>query len=192
MKKLYIYLLLIFLLSTNLSFAKQSFEEQKKEIIAVYNSNNLKEAYNMISKITEDERDYELWFILGNLSQDFNNNTNAVYFLQKSIMLKPNFDKAHYNLANIYLQEEKYNSAINEYKLAIKYKKDFPYYYYNLGCAYLGIKDYKEAKNSFEKAIKLKPDNADFYYNLALSYKKLNNDKEMKKALETYNKLKAE
>ena len=192
MKKIFIYILLIYFIGANFCFAAQSFEDKKKDIIAVYNSNDLEEAYNMISKITEDERDYELWYLLGNLSEDFNNNTNAVYFFQKSIMLKPDFDKAHYNLANIYLQEEKYNSAVNEYKLAIKYKKDFPFYYYNLGCAYLGLKEYKEAKSAFEKAIKLKPDNADFYYNLALAYKKLNNDKEMKKALETYNKIKAE
>ncbi len=192
MKKVIIYILIAYILGANFGFAKESFEDKKKQIIALYNSNNLEEAYNMISKITEDERDYELWYILGNISQDFNNETNASFFLQKSIMLKPDFDKAHYNLANIYLNQGKYNSAINEYKSALKYKKDFPYYYYNLGCAYLGIKDYKEAKNAFEKAIKLKPDNADFYYNLAYSYKQLNNDKEMKKALETYNKLKAE
>ncbi|MCD7780019.1 MAG: tetratricopeptide repeat protein [Candidatus Gastranaerophilales bacterium] len=192
MKKIFILftVLTIFLSGINKCYAEKSFEDRKKDIIAVYNSNNLEEAYNMISKITEDERDYELWFLLGNLSQDFNNDTNASFFFQKSILLKPDFDKAHYNLANIYLKEKRYNSAINEYKLAIKYKKDFPYYYYNLGCAYLGLKDYKNAKNSFEKAIKLKSDEADFYYNLAYAYKNLNNNKEMNKAIEMYNNLK--
>jgi len=191
MKKIFglLIVFILFITSTSQCFAEKSFEERKKDIIAVYNSNNLEEAYNMISKITEDERDYELWFLLGNISQDLNNDTNASFFFQKSILLKPDFDKAHYNLGNIHLKEKRYNTAINEYKLAIKYKKDFPYYYYNMGCAYLGLKDYKNAKNSFEKAIKLKPDAADFYYNLALAYKKLNNEKEMQKALDMYNKL---
>lgn len=184
-----IYIIISIIFIQNFCFA-QSTEEKKKNIIAVYNSNNLEEAYNMISAITEDERDYELWYLLGNLSQDFHNEANAVFFLQKSIALNPEFDKAHYNLANIYLKENKYNKAISEYKLAIKYKKDFPYYYYNLGCAYIGIKDYKEAKNNFQKAIKLNNKEADFYYNLAFAEKNLNHEKEAKTALEMYNKLK--
>ncbi|MBQ8887816.1 MAG: tetratricopeptide repeat protein [Candidatus Gastranaerophilales bacterium] len=183
-------LILGFVFSVNSSFSAQPIEETKKQIIALYNSNQLEEAYNMISKLTESERDYEIWYLLGNISQDFNNDTNASFFLQKAIILNPEFDKAHYNLANIYLKEKKYNSAIKEYKLAIKYKKDFPYYYYNLGCAYLGQKEYKEAVSAFKKAIKLKSDVADFYYNLAYAYKNLNNEKEYQKAIDTYNKLK--
>lgn len=190
MKKLITILFLIFVFCSGQSFAAQSFDEKKKEIIALYNSNNLEEAYKKISTITEDERDYEIWYLLGNLSQDFNNDTNAAFFLQKAILLNPEFDKAHYNLANIYLKEGKYNSAINEYKLAIKYKKDFAYYYYNLGCAYLGQREYKTAINSFKKAIKLKNNEANFYYNLAFAYQNLNKEKEYKEALDTYNKLK--
>lgn len=192
MNKFFISLILIFsivFLSEN-CFAQVSQDERKKEIIALYSSNNLEEAYNQISKITEDERDYELWYLLGNISQDMGNDTNASFFLQKSILMKPDFDKAHYNLGNIYLKEEKYNSAINEYKSAIKYKKDFAYYHYNLGCAYIGLKDYKSARNSLKTAIQLNGNIADFYYNLALAYKELKNEKEAQKALDTYNKLK--
>ena len=193
MKKIItLYFLLLILLFSNFAYADQSFDDKKKEIIALYNSNNLEEAYNLISKITEDQRDYELWFLLGNLAQDFNNNTNASFYFQKSILLKPDFDKAHYNLGNIYFKEKKFNSAINEYKLAIKYKKDFAYYYYNLGCAYLEQKNYKNAKNAFQKAIKLKSNEPNFYYNLAFAYKNLNKEKEKQDALDSYNKLKNE
>lgn len=185
----FLIVLLLSVFFVNVCFAAQTFEDKKKEIIALYTSNNLEEAHKLISTITEDERDYEIWYLLGNLAQDFNNDTNAAFFLQKSILLKPDFDKAHYNLGNIYFKEKKYNSAVNEFKTAIKYKKDFPYYYYNLGCAYFELKDYKNAKNAFNKAIKLKSD-ADFYYNLAVTYKKLNNEEDSKKALDMYNKLK--
>ena len=190
MKKFLGILFLVLVLSSGQCFAAQSFEDKKKQIIALYNSNNLEEAYKQISTITEDERDYEIWYILGNLSQDFNNNTNAAFFLQKSILLNPEFDKAHYNLANIHFAEGRINNAINEYKLAIKYKKDFAYYHYNLGCAYLAQKEYKLARNSFNKAIKLKNDEADFYYNLAIAHKSLNKNEKAKEALDMYNKLK--
>lgn len=181
-------IILVLLFGTNFVMAK-NLEETKQEIIALYSANHLKEAYEMISALTEEERDYELWYILGNISQDFNNNTNAIFFLQKSTILNPEFDKAHYNLANIYLIEKRYNSAIEEYKVATKIKKDFPYYWYNLGCAYLGIKEYSQAKSAFNKAIKLKSDEPDFYYNLALTYKNLKNDKKAQENLDIYNKM---
>lgn len=168
-----------------------SFFDKKQRIIALYNSNNLEDAYQEISKIPEDGRDYELWYLLGNLAQDFNNDTTATFYFQKSLMLRPYFDKAHYNLGNIYYKEHKYVSAINEYKAAIKTKKDFPYYYYNMGCAYLELKEYKDAKSAFEKAIKLK-EAPEFYYNLALALNKLNKEEEKKAALEKYKQLSGE
>ena len=79
-------LILALTFSVNSSFSAQSIEETKKQIIALYNSNQLEEANNMISKLTESERDYEIWYLLGNISQDFNNDTNASFFLQKSII----------------------------------------------------------------------------------------------------------
>ena len=178
------------LISYSSCFAAISNAEKKQQIIALYNTNKLDEAYTMISSMTEDERDYELWYILGNISQDYGNEENAIFFLQKATILKPEFDKAHYNLGNIYLKENKYNSAINEYKLAIKYKKDFPYSYYNMGCAYLGQKQYRDAKNTFLNAIKLNGNEPDFYYNLALSYKNLGEKEKAQKYLDIYNKMK--
>lgn len=182
-------ILVCFVLFFDKAYSDISFDDKKQQIIAVYNSNNLEEAYNMISKITESERDYELWYLLGNLAQDFNNDVNAVYFYQKSLILKEDFDKAHYNLANIYLKEKKYNSAIKEYKLAIKAKKDFPYYYYNMALAYVGIENYKAAKSALQNAIKYKNNEPNFYYNLAFVFKKLGKEKDAQKALETYNML---
>lgn len=191
MKKLFnIFIIVICLICfVGKSYGAKSFDEKKDYIKALYTSNNLEEAYNEISKITEDERDYELWYLLGNLAQDFNNNTNATFYLQKSILMNDEFDKAYYNLANIYLAEKKYNSAVKEYKKAIKIKKDFAFYHYNLGCAYIGLKEYKLAKKSFKNAIKLKSDVADFYYNLAFVYKTLKDEKNAKINLDKYNQL---
>ena len=165
-------------------------DEKKQEIKALYSANSLDKAYSLITKISEDERDYELWYILANISQDRGENLNAVFFLQKSINLNPDFDKAYYNLGNIYLSENRYNMALNEYRKALKRKKDCAYYHYNTGCAYLGLKDYKKAVSAFKKALFYKSDEPDFYYNLAFAYKNLNKEKQMNKALEKYNSLK--
>lgn len=187
--------LLIITLSANSIYcnAGEISAETKNEIFASYNANDIEGTYKLISKVMEQDRDYELWYLLGNLSQDINNNDeNAIFFLKKSISLNPEFDKAHYNLGNIYLKQKKYNNAINEYKLAIKYKKDYPYYYYNLSCAYYEQKEYEGAVAVLKKAIALKADEPSFYYNLALAYKKLQKNKQAQKALDKYNELNRE
>ncbi len=186
-KKILILISIIFIFSVNNTFADSSlFEQQKKEIIAVYNSNNIKETYNMISKITAEERDAELWFLLANLSQDLDKEDDAITFLQKAISVNPEFDKAHYNLANIYLSKNKYNMAIEEYKLAIKYKKDFAFSHYNLGCTYLAQKNYNKAISSFKKAIELKKDEPSFYYNISIAYDAVDKKEKAEDAYATY------
>lgn len=180
----------VIILSTNISFADNStLEQQKREIFAVYNSNNIKETYNMISKIMPEERDAELWFLLANLSQDLDKEDDAETFLKKAISINPEYDKAHYNLANIYLSKNKYNMAIEEYKLAIKYKKDFAFYHYNLACTYLAQKNYNKAISSFKKAIELKKDEPSFYYNIAIAYKAVEKQEKAQEAINIYRNL---
>ena len=41
---------------------------------------------------------------------------NAIFMYQKAIYANPKYYKAYYNLANIYLNEERYNIAIENYK----------------------------------------------------------------------------
>ncbi len=185
-----IIIIICFFMSVEKCFSAVSFDEKKQQIIALYNSNNLDEAYRMISSITEEERDYELWYLLGNITQDLGNEVNAVFFLQKSLILNPKFDKAHYNLGNIYFKEKKYNMALNEYKSAIKYKKDFAYYYYNLACAYIALNEYGKAQSELKKAIKLKSDDCNFYYNLAYAYQNDKKEEEAQKYFDLYKKLK--
>lgn len=186
-KKLLLFLTSLIIFSANYSFAEDNtLEQQKREIIAVYNSNNIKETYNMISKITAEERDAELWLLLANLSQDLNKEDDAITFLQKAISINPEYDKAHYNLANIYLSKNKLNMAIEEYKLAIKYKKDFAFYHYNLGYTYLLQKNYNKAVSSLKKAIELKKDEPSFYYNISIAYDALDKKEKSEEAYATY------
>ena len=51
MKKLFFILFLVFIFCTGHCYAAQSFDEKKKEIIALYNSNNLEAAYKQILQL---------------------------------------------------------------------------------------------------------------------------------------------
>lgn len=190
MKKFFrILILILVFFCANFVLAEDGLVAQKKEAVALYNANKLEDAYQMIAKIPEENRDSEMWLLLANITEDYNNDIDAFFLLKKSLEKDPKYYKAYYNLGNLYMKDNRISKAIENFQLAAKYNKTFAYAYYNIGCCYYKSTDYKKAKAYFEKAVKLKTDSPDFYYNLALTYKKLHNDKLASKALDYYNNL---
>ena len=165
------------------------FENISKQATVLYAQNDIKNAFRLLLTIPEENRTAQDWLLMGNILQDENKNSEAVFMYQKSILADENYYKAYYNLANIYLNEDKPNLAIKEYKKALNLEPNSPYIYYNLGCAYVKTGELKKARNAFLSAIQLKNTVADFHYNLAYVYKKLKNEKNAKLYLEYYNKL---
>ncbi|MCR5260523.1 MAG: tetratricopeptide repeat protein [Candidatus Gastranaerophilales bacterium] len=182
---------LFILLSLNYSqavfAAYDAYEEKKQQIVFLYNTNKLKEAYQLISQIPEEERDGKIWLMAANITQDYGRNLDAEFLLQKAISVEPKNYKLYYNLGNLYFNQNKYNAAIAEYKLSLKHNKEFSHAWNNMGLAYFHLEDFKKAKSAFMRAISFQGSNADFYYNLACTYKKLNNKKQAEKMLNIYN-----
>lgn len=189
LSKIFFSLLCLLLLSQN-CYAEDNFQETKRNIKVLYNTNRLKEAYQLISQMEENMRDAEIWLLAANITQDYGRDLDAVYLLQRAISSDPKYYKAYYNLGNIYLKENKYNSAIQNYRKCVRYNPNFSYAWYNMGNAYFQLEEYGKAKSAYKKAIAITNNDADFYYNLALTYKKLNKTKQAKKILDVYNKLK--
>lgn len=214
MKK--IILLFIILLSTNCVFAqgvktdifknlmnkptaqerlapvKQVYDDTmtpSEQAIVLYNENNLKNALDILLKIKESDRTAQDWLLLGNILQDQDKVSDAIFMYKRAILVEPKFYKPYYNLGNIYLADDKPFLAIENYRIANKLNNAFPYAYYNLGCAYLEAGNLKKAKIVFLKAIELKNTVPEFHYNLAYTYKMLNNPKLSKQYLGFYNKL---
>lgn len=218
MKKI-VLLLFITLLSANCSFAsgfnfnglnkffkKHTAQEQKVNVKSAnpakeddlspseqatlyYNENNIKKSFDTLVAIKEQDRTVQDLLLLGNILQDQDKTSDAVFMYQRAILLDPKCYKPYYNLGNIYLEEEKPQMAIANYRKANKANNKFPYAYYNLGCAYLKIGELKKAKIVFLKAIELKNTEPSFHYNLAYTYKMLKNPKLAKQYLGFYNKL---
>ena len=196
MKKLkYIILLGILLTTCVFTYGEEQKQESeelkdvKARLKAIYNTNNIKDAYRIVSTIPENERDSEVWFLLANITQDLNDPDDAIFYFQKAILTDEKNDKAYYNLGNLYFDKGQVYNAIKMYKEAIKIKGDFAPYHFNLGCAYLKAKDNKNAKAQFSKAVFLQPNEPNYRYNLALVYKNLGNTKKAQQELDIYNKL---
>lgn len=160
-----------------------------EQAILFYNENNIKTSFETLLSIKEADRTAQDWVLLGNILQDQNKTSDAIFMYQRASLIDSKAYKPYYNLANIYLEEEKPYLAIENYRKANKANNEFPYAYYNLGCAYLKIGNLKKAKIAFLKAIELKNTEPDFHYNLAYTYKMLNNPKLSKQYLGFYNKL---
>lgn len=185
-----IFILFALILGTiSVSFSQESNLPSKADIIALYNSNKLQDAYELISQIPEENRDAELWLLLANITQDYGKDIDSVFLLRKAISVDPGYYKAYYNLGNVYFKDGKTLKAIENYELTLKYNRNFHPAYYNLGCCYFNDKQYGKAKSNFLKAIKLKGTEPNYYYNLALTYKQMNNKKQAQKTLDIYDNL---
>lgn len=155
-----------------------------------YAENNLEDAFSLLLTIPQETRTPQNWILLGNILQDKGRNDDAEFMYHQAASNDAKYYKAPYNLGNLYLDEEKPNMAIEQYKIVTKLKPDFAYAYYNMGCAYLRLGKLKDARNNFAKAIDIKPTEADFHYNMAYTLKKLNKTKDAQTFLDYYNKIK--
>lgn len=187
----FLYLIFIFFVFMGASIAKELTGDDifdiKQNAFALYNTNHINEAYEMLNKIPNDKKDEEIYLILANIEQDKNKENEAIKNLKLAIQKKPEFYKPYYNLGCIFMKRRIYPLAIENFELAKKYNKENAYIFYNLGCAYMNAGDFKKAKKNFIKAIYLKNDEKTFYYNLAYVNKKLGKEKDSKKIIDFYN-----
>lgn len=193
MKKL-ITLLLSMMLCTASGFCAEKQAEPEPDSSSqqariMYVQNDIDKAYKILQTKGEEYRTDEDWLLMGNILQDKDKLTEAVYMYKKALEKNPKYYKAYYNLGYIYLIQDKPNMALAEFKKSVKYKDNFAYGYYNMGCAYLKLKDYRNARYNFFRAIDNKNDVPEFYYNLAYAFKKLNKEKQAKTYLDIYDKL---
>lgn len=171
---------------------KKTYDDEmtpSEQATILYNENSVKNSFDTLLSIKEADRTSQDWLLLGNILQDQNKTSDAIFMYQRAINTNPKYYKPYYNLGNIYLEQDKTNLAIENYRKANKLNNEFPYAYYNLGCAYLKNGELKKAKIVFLKAIEIKNTVPDFHYNLAYTYKMLNNPKLAKQYLGFYNKL---
>lgn len=93
--------------------------------------------------------------------------------------------RIHLQQAAIFLNEQKCQEAVNEYKLYLSKKNDSPEAYNFLGLSYLCLRNYAESKASFQKALELDPLYSQVHHNLGILYMETNDlDKAEKEFLE--------
>ena len=88
----------------------------------------------------------------------------------QKVKTNPKDPQNHVDLGWAYLQNQRFNEAVTEYKNALNLDKNFFPAYFNLGLAYMQVKKYDLSIEAFKKALSIQPKSAQVKLNLGIVY----------------------
>lgn len=127
----------------------------------------------------KDSSNYAALISLGATLDDLGRNKEAVQYLKKSILLRPDLKEGYGNLGFRYMDEGNYEEAMKLFNKVLELEPEDPLGFNNRGFAKYKLKDYEGALRDINTSIKLYPTNSFAYKNRALVYLSL---KEYKRA----------
>ena len=111
--------------------------------------------------------------LLGTLSIQTQQFTNAVDFLTKALQIQPNNGFCNSNLGTALIELEHFEEALVAFNIAICLNPDNSQLYFNQGVVLQKLKRFHEALVSYDKSIIIKPDSPDAYANKGNTLKEL-------------------
>jgi tetratricopeptide (TPR) repeat protein len=134
-------------------------------------------------EVRKDPSNMENRVILGYTYYLKGDNDEAIKQYDAVLDQDKNYYDAHYNMGLVFLDEERYNEALNAFGKAVKIApKDFKAHI-QLGITYREMEMYDESLKSLNEANKLSPTNADIIYTIGTVYEA---QKDYKNAIEVY------
>lgn len=110
---------------------------------------------------------------LGNAAKNCGRLDEAIFYLQKALVLDPTFAMAHNSLGSVLDDCGRSNEAIAEFQKALEIDPNFASAHYNLACSLDGRGRTDEAVAEYRKALKIDADFVAAHNNLANTLKKL-------------------
>jgi tetratricopeptide (TPR) repeat protein len=95
---------------------------------------------------------------LGILETQTGNTVKAFDYFTECLKYEPRHLEAHYNLANLYFEQEDYRLAKLHYEIAAEIEPEFPNIYFNLALVYALNEEYEDAFNALVKYKSLAPE----------------------------------
>lgn len=88
---------------------------------------------------------------LGILETQSGNTLKAFDYFTECLKFEPRHLEAHYNLANLYFEQNDFRLARLHYEIAADIEPEFPNIYFNLGLVYALNEEYEDAFNALVK-----------------------------------------
>lgn len=130
----------------------------------------------------------ELLLYNGNAYNSMGNIEKSIQFYNKGLTMFPNFIEAHYNVANVYMNNKMYDKAIAEYDKVLELNPKFTGAINNKANIYYSEGKLEMAKDMYQKVLEIKPQSVEARYNLGATYFRMGKYKEsyeeLKKVLE--------
>ncbi len=111
------------------------------------------------------EKDADYWFNKGALCATYGNDSAAIKYFQKAIVLDPQRSGAYFAQGVSYGQLENFFEAVDLINRAIEMEPHNGLYYYGRARVYLLADDREKALEDFKKAAELDDEDAQIYIN---------------------------
>ena len=138
-----------------------------KRAVIFLQKNNLKQAYDDISKaVSIDSMNESYYLLLADISFKGLLIQQSINAFGKAILLKPDDLQAHLKYSELLLYLKAYEKCLLEADMALKIDKHTPKAYFIKGFAYKETGDTARALSSFQTSVELDPDYYDAYIQL--------------------------
>jgi len=161
-------------------------ESKKQEAFELLDQNRIDDAVTVLEEIIQqDKQDPEVWNVLGAAYGVKKDSTRAEKCLLNAVELKPDSPEAHYNLANVYREQNKPDFAIKHYYKVLNNAPDHIGALVNLGGLLFNAGNLEEARKLLEQANDIESNIPAVHYNLGKVYCQIG---EYQQAVDSYHK----
>ncbi|MDZ4182146.1 MAG: tetratricopeptide repeat protein [Candidatus Cloacimonadaceae bacterium] len=163
------------LAETNLTKAMQMDETDQQAILMLIElyekTGESAKRIALMEKIAENNKDEELWLVIGNLYDENGDPVKAKQAFVKALAVNPNYALAQYRLAFMLYEEQNYSEAIPYLEKAFEQYPDNDLIAQKLATAYRLSNRLGEAITKYETLIKNDPQNVQAYLNVVGLYR---------------------
>ena len=141
----------------------------------LYKSGQMADALHLSRKMTElFPKAYLVWNIQGAAAAQIGKIDAAIKAFQNIIFLRPTYSAAHFNLGNLFKEQDELAKAEGAYRTALRYTPNYPEAQYNLGIVCQAQGQFEQAVDAYKKAVTLNPNYSEAYNNLGNALAVLN------------------
>ena len=123
-------------------------------------------------------QNYFAYNMIGLAMDKENNHEKALYNFYMAIHIKPKFEPAYINAANVLLKQGMLDQAIGNYKKALQINNKSADAHYNLGRALIFKNNFHEAVFHLNLSLQIMPNDADTHNNLGVALNKIGKNQE--------------
>jgi len=164
---------------------------QISSAIDLFSKGEINQALDAVQGLLKDYPNEPVLFnIKGACYADLGQLDVAVTNYKEAITIKPDYAKAHFNLAGSLHDLGQLETAVQSYQKAIEIDASYTEAYNNLGNVYQELKQFDSAVQSYQKALEIKPDYVAAQYSLGNTFMELGQLEEAVKSYKAALKLK--